>query len=139
VRNGTLGWLRSGGAARLSVCGSLISGPVDVTFTTGSLVLGSGAEDGTPNCGPNVIIGSVRLSNNAGAIGLWDNIINGPVFLSNNTGHGDADQPGSGPEVEANTIFGPLWCSGNTPAPTDDHQPNSVQGQATGQCAGLAG
>jgi len=40
-------------------------------------------------------------------------------------------------QVAANHIGGPLACSGNTP-PTDDNQPNTVSGPASGQCAGLA-
>ena len=69
---------------------------------------------------------------------IGGNGISGPVLLVNNTGHGDADQSGAGPEIEANMIGGPLPCSGNVLTPTEDLLPNSVQGPATGRCAGLA-
>ena len=71
-------------------------------------------------------------------IELGGNRISGPVLLVNNTGHGDADQSGAGPEIEANMIGGPLSCSRDVLPPTEDLLPNSVQGPATGQCAGLA-
>ena len=38
---------------------------------------------------------------------------------------------------EANTIGGPLTCSGNSPAPTNDGYPNAVSGSRSGQCSGL--
>jgi hypothetical protein len=133
----TIGPLRSSGAASISVCGSHINGDVNVTFTTGTVILGNGGDD-FPFCMANRISGPVFLARNAGAIELGGNIISGPVFLVNNTGHGDLDELGAGPEVEANLIGGPLTCSGNTLAPIDDLQPNSVAGPATGQCAGLA-
>jgi hypothetical protein len=58
--------------------------------------------------------------------------IAGPVTVTGSTGGTAA------PAVEANHISGPLACTGNTPAPGDNSQPNAVSGPATGQCADLA-
>jgi len=40
-------------------------------------------------------------------------------------------------EIEANTIGADLFCTGNTPAPTNDGHPNSITGQGFGQCIGF--
>jgi hypothetical protein len=71
-------------------------------------------------------------------IGLIRNHVNGGVVFSGNTG---ADPDSS--EVQTNVIHGDLACAGNSPVavvnPDDGGEPNVVTGQATGQCAGLAG
>jgi len=40
------------------------------------------------------------------------------------------------PELEGDTIAGLLSCTGNSPSPIDDNQPDTSSGQAIGQCAG---
>jgi hypothetical protein len=50
-------------------------------------------------------------------IELGGNRISGPVLLVNNTGHGDADQSGSGPEIEANMIGRPAVVLRERPQP----------------------
>ncbi len=59
------------------------------------------------------------------------NTIHGPVTLTGNLGS-------TAPAVEANHIGGPLACLANTPPSTDNSQPNTVTGPASGQCATLA-
>jgi hypothetical protein len=42
----------------------------------------------------------------------------------------------SGPVISNNQIGGKLTCSGNTPAPVNNGQPNTVKGERVGQtCA----
>jgi hypothetical protein len=39
--------------------------------------------------------------------------------------------------VAANTITGPLGCTGNEPPPVNQGQPNTVDGAKSGQCTDL--
>jgi hypothetical protein len=130
------GPLRSAGAGTLSICASSISGPVTVTGSTGFVLIGGNRDDGAPGCGANTLDGPVTLTGNTAGVQLGGNTIHGPVTLTGNRG---GITPASAvPQVEANQISGPLACTGNSPAPADNSQPNTVSGQATGQCAGLA-
>jgi hypothetical protein len=121
------GPLSANGAAQVSVCDSTIAGPVSVSGSSGSVRIGS-AGGGSP-CGSNVIFGSVTLTGNSGSIELVGNMVAGSVNLSGNSGPPAV--------VAANTIAGPLSCAANSADPTDNGQPNTVQGPATGQCAAL--
>ncbi len=53
----------------------------------------------------------------------------GPVSVTGNTGGDNV--------IAANTVSGPLSCSGNTPPPGNDNRKNTVRGPASGQCARL--
>jgi hypothetical protein len=137
VANSTIsGPLISIGASALTVCGTTVSGPVSAQNTTGTLLLGGGPDasteptDAAP-CPANTFQGPVGLSGNRGPVELGGSHVTGPVSLTNNS------SPGPAPEVEANTIGGPLTCSGNSPAPTNDGYPNTVSGPRSGQCSGL--
>lgn len=130
------GPIRSVGAASLALCASHVDGSVLVTNSTGLVAVGSAGDDGAPACAPNTISGAVVLSHNRAGVEVGDNTIAGPLELVANT----ASSPGTdsaAPEVEANHIGGPLVCSANSPAPTDDTQPNTLGGPAIGQCSGL--
>ena len=98
--------------------GTQVYGPVTVTGATGEVVL-----DGAKIAGP------VYLSGNRGGVRVDTSQITGPVTLTGNTG-GETT-------VAANTIAGPLACSGNDPAPGNDGRKNTVYGPASGQCAKL--
>jgi 5'-nucleotidase len=64
-------------------------------------------------------------------VSLINALISGPVTLRDN-------DTGSTPIVLGDdTISGPLSCSGNTPVPGNDAQPNAVNGPESGQCTGL--
>jgi hypothetical protein len=109
--------------------------PALTATITGFVVIGN-AGDGASGCGANTITGPVTLTGNGAGVQLGGNLIHGPVRLTGNSG---GTSPGTAvSQVAANQIGGPLACSGNTPAPTDDNQPNTVAGPASGQCAGLA-
>ena len=123
------GPLRGQGAAQIVVCDSSIAGPVSVSGSTGSVRIGSATAGGSPPCGGNVIMGSVTLTGNAGGAELGTNTIAGQVILTANGGPAAV--------VAANTIAGPLSCTANSADPTDNGQPNTVNGPASGQCAAL--
>ncbi|GAA2709902.1 ExeM/NucH family extracellular endonuclease [Micromonospora olivasterospora] len=101
------------------VDGAIITGPLTVTGATGGVEISEGK-----------VTGPVSLTANTGGVRLDGVTITGPVTLTGNTG----SQP---VVVAANTIGGPLGCSGNSPAPGNDNRPNTVRGPATGQCAKL--
>jgi hypothetical protein len=122
----------SGGGA-FSLCGSSVGGNVGISGASGFVLIGDPGDD---KCASNTVGGSVSLtSNNAGVEVSQNTRISGNVTLNNNTGGGPFPED-TRPEVEANIIGGTLSCSGNTPAPTNDGQPNSRAG-ASGQCVGL--
>ncbi|GAB1515965.1 ExeM/NucH family extracellular endonuclease [Actinophytocola sp. KF-1] len=98
--------------------GTQIYGPVTVTGATGEVVLDKAK-----------IAGPVYLSGNKAGVRVDTSTITGPVTLTANTG-GETI-------VAANTIAGPLSCSGNNPAPGNDGRKNTVHGPASGQCAKL--
>jgi hypothetical protein len=123
------GPLNAEGAAQIAVCDSRIAGPVSVRGSSGSVLIGSAATGGSLPCGGNVILGPVTLTGNSGSVELGANTIAGQVTL---TGNG-----GPAAIVAANTIAGPLSCAANNAEPTDNGQPNTVHGPASGQCATL--
>jgi hypothetical protein len=96
-------------------------GPFEVAFNT--------IED-------SLINGGVTIeSYNGFWMGFIRNTVNGGVNLNNNV---LADPDGN--EYVTNQINGGLNCSGNSPAPQvgdSEGSPNIVNGQKTGQCAGL--
>jgi hypothetical protein len=122
------GPLTANGAAQVAVCDSTIAGPVSVSGSSGPVLIGS-ADDGSPACGGNVILGAVTLTGNSSQTEVVGNNVAGRVNLNGNGG--------PAPVVAANTIAGPLSCSANSADPTDNGQPNTVHGPATGQCAAL--
>jgi hypothetical protein len=121
------GPLTAEGAAQVKACDSTIAGPVSVSGSGGSVLIGSAS--GSPACGGNVILGPVTLTGNSGSVELGANTISGQVTLSGNGGPAAV--------VAANTIGGPLSCEANSAEPTDNGNPNTVQGPALGQCAAL--
>jgi hypothetical protein len=96
-------------------------GPFEVTFNT--------IEDSR-------ISGGVTIDGYNGFwMGFIRNTVNGGVNLNNNV---LADPDGN--EYVTNQINGGLNCSGNSPTPQvgdSEGSPNIVNGQKTGQCAGL--
>jgi 5'-nucleotidase len=57
--------------------------------------------------------------------------INGLAYVQDNTGTTPVT-------IVGNTVNGSLYCTGNTPAPGDNGNINTVAGVATGQCAPIA-
>jgi LmbE family N-acetylglucosaminyl deacetylase len=120
------------------LAGGTITGPVSVSsgasFTAvggsigGPLAAGGAAAisvDGTSIGGP------VSISGVTGQVQMTNAQVAGPVSVTGN-------RTGATPIVLGdNTISGPLSCSGNTPPPANDAQPNAVSGPEGGQCSGL--
>ena len=138
-------------------CGSEIGGAVLLqNLTSGSWIIGqptSPPPDGYVYDGPdpdltckapNDISGNVTFTNNKVArLKLADNNIGGGVSITNNSVFNESIN------IENNTIFRSLACSGNTfqkgappaefgnPVVSNQGRPNIVGGAETGQCAGL--
>lgn len=76
-------------------------------------------------------------------IGFFRNTVHGSLTISDNTAADPADDPGSdSTEVADNHVSGNLSCFDNTPMaqPGDSGGgPNTVTGQALGECAALVG
>lgn len=79
----------------------------------------------------STVQGPVRISGTTGAVVLADATIGGLVELADN------QTAGGTPLLAGNTIDGPLWCTGNTPAPMNLEIPNSAEGPKIDQCAQL--
>jgi len=74
--------------------------------------------------------GGMTVQGSTGTLALTGNDIHGIVEILDNA-------TTSAPLVAANTVRGPLLCTGNEPAPANDGQANTVSGRTQGQCAGL--
>jgi Bacterial Ig-like domain (group 3)/BNR/Asp-box repeat len=137
VSNSTIGGsIVSKGGTLFGLCGSTITGAgstVSVTGATRFVVIGDPGDDG---CATNKIGGQVSLRSNSSSAELVGNQIGGTVNLVDTSGTGPFPED-SQAEVEGNTIGGSLHCTGNTPPPTNDGQPNTVAGARTDQCAQL--
>ena len=105
------------------VCGTTISGKVEVTGATGPVLLGAGSA-----CAPDTFGGAVSLTGNTTGVVLARGTIGGAVSLTRNA---------TLVVVAGNTITGSLSCDHNNPAPTDNGRPNTVSGLASGQCSAL--
>jgi hypothetical protein len=111
-----------------SLCGSDVSAPspataLGVSGATAPIRVG----DPAAGCARNRFSGQVSLTSNLA-------VTFGANEVSNNA---TIDTNGSGSTiVKANTVLGTLSCTANTPAPTNDGQPNTA-GTKAGQCASL--
>jgi Bacterial Ig-like domain (group 3) len=121
------------GATGVRLCGTTVAGRVTVANSSGAIEFGNGGDDGSIGCAGNVIGGPLSLTGNSGWIELAGNQVSGPVSVSGNTVT-ETPLEGSSLELESNAIDGPLSCSTNSPAPSNDGQPNSVTGPRSGQC-----
>lgn len=125
--------LTANGANALLVCGTTVGGSVSASASTGFVMAGDGGDDGHPACAGSTFKGSVSITKNTGGFEVAADKISGSASFTGNTGTGPYWQDAS-PEIEGNTISGSLSCSGNSPAPTDGGQPNTVSGPRSGQC-----
>ncbi len=125
-----VGPMTSTGAASLRICGSQISKGLNVSGSTGYVLIG----DIASGCARNDVSGSLILQGNAGGVHVSDNRVAGSVTFDSNSGTGPL--PGdTGPLLSANQIANALACASNTPAPTNNGRPNTVYGTRSGQCA----
>lgn len=135
MTNTTVGGSRSANGARaLTVCGSTVNGSVNITNSSGYVLLGNGG------CAPNTFRSSVTLTSNHGGFRVSGNAVSSSLQATNTTTASGALNPTGGPAthvIRANSVGGSLMCSGNAPAPTNEGSPNTVMGSKTGQCSGL--
>ena len=136
VSNSTLnGSLTSTNAAAITICASTVGhGATSIVGTTGFVLLGDNGDDGTPACAGNQFAGSFTLNANTGQAEVGGNTFRGSLTINNTSGVGP-DLETTATEIEGNTITGSLSCTGNVPPPTNDGQPNNVNGSRLGQCA----
>ncbi|MEP7055214.1 MAG: Ig-like domain-containing protein [Actinomycetota bacterium] len=127
------GTLTSSGAKALTSCGSTTQGATSIQRSGGFVLLGDAGDDGYA-CAGNTFWGTVTLNANAGQLEVGGNDVAGGLAVIGTSGAGP-DRENTTSEIEANRIRGNLDCSGNTPAPTNDGQANTVTGQRTGQCS----
>jgi hexosaminidase len=120
------GAITSTSSAPFTFChSSTVRGAIKVSNSMKPVVIG----DNTAACAANVIDGAVTLDANKGGTQLAGNSVAGAVTASQNIAP-------SGPVISNNQIGGKLTCSGNTPAPVNNGQPNTVKGERVGQtCA----
>ena len=131
LMNSTVGGGITGtNAASITVCNTTVGGAVSISGSTGFVLLGDPGDDG---CAGNTFRSGITLSSNQGDVELGNNQT-GNVSITGTTGTGPFPDD-TGVEIEANHIGGTLSCSGNTPVASNDHQPNTVTGSRSGECA----
>ena len=120
------GAITSTSSAPFTFChSSTVRGAIKVSTSMNAVVIG----DNAATCAANVIDGAVTLDANKGGTQLAGNSVAGAVTASQNIAP-------SGPVIANNQIGGKLTCSGNTPAPVNNGQHNTVIGERVGQtCA----
>jgi hypothetical protein len=127
------GAITTNGASAFTFCNSsTVGGAISVATSTGFVLIGDGA-----SCAGSHIDGAVTLNGNTGGVELGGNNIGGAVKVTSNVPSSSATPAEwAATGVEGNTIGGTLTCSGNTPAPTNNANPNTVSSSRTGQtCA----
>ena len=138
--------------AGITYCGSTEAGNLTVTGATGAVVLSGVLPDGTA-CGADTISGAVAvtgasapvtvtglkqrgtltLENDTAGVDLDGGQLNGSAYVSDNTATAPAAITVSGVAVT-----GSLYCTGNSPAPTDAGILNTVSAAtASDQCTDL--
>jgi hypothetical protein len=112
----------------LSICGTGISVPApDTALRVSNAQVPIRIGDPDSGCAGNQFVGQVTLTANL-AVSFGANIVSHTATI-NSGGPGNT-------VIKANTVYGTLACSANTPAPTNAGQPNTA-GSKTGQCAAL--
>jgi hypothetical protein len=115
------GIISSDGPIAFTLCGTLAAHGVTVANATGPVLIG----DSTRQCAGNRIAGDVTLTSNVAGVDVGDNQISGTMTINGTQGQA---------QVQHNTVFRTLACSGNVPDPTDNGRPNTA-GARTGQCS----
>ncbi|MFN2608074.1 MAG: Ig-like domain repeat protein [Acidimicrobiales bacterium] len=131
IRNSTVtGGITSTGASAFQLCNSrVLGGTLNVSGSSGFVLIGDPGDDHCP--GNSVQVPTV-LDHNTGGVEVIDNSL-ASLTVTNTSGAGPFPDD-TAAEISRNQVLGTLACSGNTPAPTHDGQPNSVSGARSGQC-----
>ena len=128
------GSISANGASYVQLCGDTVSGPVTISGSAGRVLLGDGGDDGTAACAGNLVKGNITLMDNHAGVEVGSSTVLGNLVFNGTSGGGPVLED-IAPEIEANHVQGALSCTGNSPAPTNDGQPNTVAGARSGQCA----
>jgi hypothetical protein len=137
IGNSTLdGGLSSYGATSVWVCGSTVNGSTLIASGGGTVMVGADGDDGSAECAADTLHGGVAILWNLAGVELGGDWITGPVTVVGNEGPAFRGTD-VGAEVEGNHIAGPLNCSSNSPASTNDGLQNTVTGPENGQCEGF--
>jgi hypothetical protein len=115
------------------LCASTVKGATSVKHASGFVLVDDPADDA---CGGNTITGEVDLQDDHGSVEVAANHISGSLRITGTSGTGLFAED-TRAEIQANVIGGALECSDNSPAPTNDGQPNTVAGAKAGQCLNL--
>jgi len=130
------------GALRVSegvtcVDGATVRGPITVEAGAGTVITDSQtvgpltAQDARlVEISHSELRGRISVGGTTETLALISNEVRGPVELDGNSTQGE-------PVVSDNAVQGPLRCTDNEPAPTNDDLPNTVSGRSQGQCSGL--
>lgn len=118
------------------MCGSRVNGDVNITGSAKFVLVGDASDDGTPACAGNTLKGTTTITASRGQAEVGGNTISDDLIIDDSGGTGP-DEESTQSEIEANNIGGDLFCTGNTPPPSDDGLPNTITGQGFGQCAGF--
>jgi hypothetical protein len=109
------GTLTSKGAGLIRICGASLSAPVNISGSTGSVVVG----EGTPECSSSMFHGNVTIKSNAGGVLVEENTFHASLKVTGNQ---------NGTTVTNNTVAGGLTVTGNSGTVTD--KPNEVEGKS---------
>jgi hypothetical protein len=131
------GGIRADGARSLTICGSILNGPVSVSNTDDFVLLGHSTSESPSTCAPNTIFGDVALVGSHHAVTITGNRISGDVSVIGTGSSGRRTDGERQLEIGDNDIAGALSCKDNSPPPADGGRPNTIHGQATGQCSSL--
>jgi hypothetical protein len=116
----------------IAICGSTLRLTLNISGANGFVLVGDPGDDG---CAANTIASAVSLTDNTKGLDLRSNTLRSTVTVNNNAGGGPFPIDAN-PVVAANKVSSTLACTGNSPAPIDDSQPNTAP-YKTGQCATL--
>jgi len=119
------------------VDGATVRGPITVEAGAGTVITDSQtvgpltAQDARlVEISHSELRGRISVGGTTETLALISNEVRGPVELDGNSTQGE-------PVVSDNAVQGPLRCTDNEPAPTNDDLPNTVSGRSQGQCSGL--
>jgi hypothetical protein len=118
--------------------GSTVNGAITVRpgaglFASGTTVNSSISAAGaaTMEFYHSTVTGPLQVRGTTGTLVIGGNDVTGVVWLTDND---TGDTP---IVVAANRLVGALYCTGNTPSPVNNDEPNEVDGWRSGQCTDL--
>jgi hypothetical protein len=112
VRGASTKAITANGASLIGICGASIRGAVTILASSGSVAIG----DGTPECSPNTLKKGATLEGNSGGVSIDGNVSHGSLVVTGGSG---------GTTVIHNQVSKSLTVTGNSGGVTD--RPNEVR------------